>query len=492
MELRELDLPALRRWLVAAGASLTRHADALNRLNVFPVADADTGTNLAATLRDAIRAVADSPSHALPEASAELARACLVSARGNSGVILGRLVQGLADVVEADRLTTVDAAALARALEAAARLARDGVADPKPGTILTVAQAAADGTKADGSLAEASASAVRSADAALRATPTQLAALGRAGVVDAGGAGYLLVLQALDRVVRGRAGLVERDGPPDWLTAVPHLDPAAQGGGPAYEVMYLLADSDAGRVDALRQRLTEVGDSVVVAGGPALWSAHVHTDDVAAALEAGADAGRPYRFAVTRFADQDAAHGSVEGQRPDAHALVVVTSAPGMAALAEGAGARVVAADQQDASARVAEAVAAGSGVVLTDGPPAQAVVDAADLSPSVQRAGEHPAQLVALLDVLDPGAGAEQTRDCLARTLQDLRTDWTSGGVEEALATVERLVDDETELITLVSGVDATEQGEALAAALRRAHPDHEVVLVPDGCESGVAVGVE
>ncbi|MFC7978485.1 DAK2 domain-containing protein [Streptomyces cinereoruber] len=296
-ELVELDAEAVRTWCARAFDALGREREEIDAINVYPVADGDTGTNLYLTAEAAHRAVeavfaASGPDTA--ETVRAMAHGALLGARGNSGTILSQLLRGMATVL-ADGC---DGDHLARALAEAARAARQAVARPVEGTILTVASAAAGACAAGGPLVRVARDAYEGAATALTATSGQLDVLERAGVVDAGGRGLVAVLGALLETVTGRA--------PDHAAPVP-LPPAAPRekcageDGPAYEVIYLLEADDAA-VDLLRSRLDALGESLVVVGGDGLWNVHVHVDDAGAAVEAGVEAGRPHRIRITHFA----------------------------------------------------------------------------------------------------------------------------------------------------------------------------------------------
>ncbi|MGW1512582.1 DAK2 domain-containing protein [Streptomyces sp. NPDC002394] len=203
-ELVELDAAAVRTWCARALDALGQEREAIDAINVYPVADGDTGTNLYLTAEAAHQAVeavfaASAPDTA--ETVRAMAHGALLGARGNSGTILAQLLRGMAAVLAEGR----DGDHLARALAEAAASARRAVAHPVEGTVLTVATAAADGCAGGGTLADVAARAHDAAGAALAATPAQLDVLGRAGVVDAGGRGLVAVLGALLETVTGRA-----------------------------------------------------------------------------------------------------------------------------------------------------------------------------------------------------------------------------------------------------------------------------------------------
>ncbi|MEQ4302392.1 DAK2 domain-containing protein [Plantactinospora sp. B6F1] len=342
-----LDAAALHRWCAGGLAALKRHQDEINQLNVYPVPDGDTGTNLVLTMtsaEQALRLDRDDPGAPGRPAHARvlrlLARGALLGARGNSGVIVSQILRGLADAL--GDIPAVRGRAFAVALRAAGEAAYSAVAEPVEGTMLSVVTAAATAAvRADtDDLAAVTGAAATAADEALARTPEQLPALARAGVVDAGGRGLCVLLDALVEVVTGVA-----PDRPESAPAPPRrpLVAARETGSTeyAYEVQFLL-DTDPPAVRRLRAELARLGDSLVVVGdgadpiGVSTWNVHVHVNDVGAAIEAGVLAGRPYQISVTRFEDQfPAAAAPAEPVRSDApeRAVVVAASGPGLAAI---------------------------------------------------------------------------------------------------------------------------------------------------------------
>ncbi|MFC3961198.1 DAK2 domain-containing protein [Nocardia jiangsuensis] len=416
-----MDGTALLRWGRLCLAGLERTRSEINALNVFPIADADTGTNLLATMRAAMVAAGGAPGADVHAVAAAMARGATAGARGNSGIILSQVLRGIADAVrpEGDRPVPVDAAVLRAALARAAALVRESLSTPVEGTILTVLDAAAVAARACTErtpVAVAVAAAEGAADA-LGQTPDQLGVLREAGVVDAGARGLLVLLDALVEVTGGAAprrpdyrpapggaaalDVVEPDPlprqPPRAAACAPPLaeagsavadlvggaaafdvPPAAlpepgraragvarqaddarprgerevAGDGPAlgakhapcFEVMYLLTGTDETRVKQLRDRLGELGDSVVVVGdGEQTWSAHVHCADAGAAVEAGMAAGavrdiRIESFVITAVGP----HAPVRTSGPADRGILAVAAGDGAAALFRTAGAVVL------------------------------------------------------------------------------------------------------------------------------------------------------
>ncbi|MEV5611731.1 DAK2 domain-containing protein [Streptomyces sp. NPDC052225] len=362
-----LDVVAVRAWCSLALEALGRERAEIDAINVYPVADGDTGTNLYLTVESAHQAVEavfaglqagrEPAVPELPEVIRAMAHGALIGARGNSGTILAQLLRGMAQVLAADAGRDGDHAAgaapgaLRLALRRAAESAREAVAHPVEGTVLTVATAAADAAAdVDGDCGAVARAAYEGACTALDATPGQLAVLAGAGVVDAGGRGLVAVLRALTEAVSGEAAPVPRReengharvGAPS-PTAPLECAEEHGGPGPAFEVIYLL-EADDRHVARLRTRLDALGDSLVVVGGDGLWNVHVHVDDAGAAVEAGVEAGRPYRIRITHFGLGDAhtARSSAPPRERAQRAVVAVVPGDGLAGLYAEAGATTV------------------------------------------------------------------------------------------------------------------------------------------------------
>ncbi|QUI34084.1 DAK2 domain-containing protein [Streptomyces alfalfae] len=374
---QNLDAVAVRAWCRLALEALGGAREEIDAINVYPVADGDTGTNLYLTMESASQAVDaaftghEPAAPSLAQTVRAMAHGALIGARGNSGTILSQLLRGMAQVLggpdgegarEADH---ADGRTLELALRRAAESAYEAVAHPVEGTVLTVATAAAQAASAEGAgdceaVARAS---YEGARAALALTPGQLAVLGRAGVVDAGGRGLVAVLGALVAALSGekvsftsagggharvgtgsghaRVVAGADEGPPAVDRVAGCDDLPAGEGGPAFEVIYLLEADDAA-VARLRTRLDRLGDSLVVVGGDGLWNVHVHVDDAGAAVEAGVEAGRPHRIRITHFGLGDA-HTTPRPPRERAQrAIVAVVPGEGLAGLYAEAGATTV------------------------------------------------------------------------------------------------------------------------------------------------------
>jgi len=367
-------LPAAtwRAWIEHATVLLANNRARIDRMNVYPIADGDTGSNVLGTLQSARAEAAACWFAAGPPAAVDvalaIARGATLGARGNSGVILAQWYVGCADAVRADAIREEAPAdqLLHAALATGARRAWEAVSHPVEGTMLTVAKAAAQGSAdAGGDLQASVDAALAHAQLALHRTPSQLPVLAEAGVLDAGGAALVLVLQALQAAVGGRtvdAGdLPELDlGPSTPQITIPMRPirpvptrPASAQRGPvpsvttdggareqlAYEVMFTLRTADGERLANLRRELDALGDSLVMAGGPELWQVHLHVPDAqasTAALQAGLAAGQTERVRVSELVQTACRRDGPASPAP--RVLIAVTHGDGVTKLLHDSG----------------------------------------------------------------------------------------------------------------------------------------------------------
>lgn len=339
---RRLDGAAILSWAHTCVGDLITHADEINRLNVFPVADADTGTNMLFTMRAALAEASGDVGARPADVVSRLAHGALHGARGNSGMLLSQILRGLADVTAADAIE-IGGAAVAAALRRAEGLMVSALGgDVVAGTIVSVLQAAtaaAEHSSAAGvALGEVVAAAGDAAVVALEKTPDQLRVLAEAGVVDSGGRGLVVLLDALRATVTGYVPVRPVYEPrPVASTSAPA--PPAQ-----FEVMYQLTGCPAEAVTGLRERLEALGDSIALAESVpgAGLSVHVHTDDAGAAIEAGLAHGTARRIQISVLAATGkAAPAGFTAQR----AVLAVVDGDGAAELFAGEGATVLRAD---------------------------------------------------------------------------------------------------------------------------------------------------
>ena len=283
--------------------ALEDHKESINRLNVYPVPDGDTGTNMFLTVGSVLEEMEAVAFDDRDAVCAALSHGSLMGARGNSGVILSQVLRGMsACFAQAD---AIDGDVLASALTEASVAADGAVMKPVEGTILTVVREVA---RAAREAAETSAiltvveEALAEGEAALERTPEQLIVLREAGVVDAGGAGFLLLLHAILHVLDGRA-LPVAENSTEIASATISEQQHDELSELRYEVMYLLNAPDEA-IEGFKNVWAGLGDSIVVVGGDGLWNCHIHTDAIGPAIEAGIEVGRPQRIRVTDLAEE--------------------------------------------------------------------------------------------------------------------------------------------------------------------------------------------
>ncbi len=532
------DLPTVLRFCDIALAALGEAREEIDALNVYPVPDGDTGTNMFLTFESAHNAMLDAigdksggGAGGLGTAMAAFTRGALLGARGNSGVILSELIgafcRRLAAAGPEDSSGTVFAEGLALATEAGYA----AVGQPVEGTLLSVARAASDAAVRSASDDSARAGRVLRAAAtaareALARTPEQLPVLAQAGVVDAGGRGLCVILDAAETAVTGRRPV---SGQPSLGTrSIP--TPVAfrdlgdlTAEGPAYEVMFLL-DADDDRIPALRSALAGLGDSLVVVGGEGLWNVHVHVDDVGAAVEAGIEAGRPHRVRVTHFAEQADRRSSGRPPRRG-RSVVAVAAGAGLSELFVQAGATVVPGGpgRRPSTGQILESVTASGAaevIVLPNDRDSIAAAEAA--ARTVRETGDirisviptdAQVQGLAALAVHEPGRTFEQDIVEMTAAARHARSGAVTVAASQAMTmagpcepgdvlgviegdfvlvgqdlfevatgVLERLLGGGGELVTLVSGADAGDLAERCAVHLRDARPTVDVVVYPGG----------
>lgn len=483
-----LDGAAVRQWARAAADLLAVAAPQIDAVNVIPVPDADTGTNVRLTVAGgAARAEAEPPDGGTAVAARALAAGALTAARGSSGVIVSQWLAGFAAALPDE---PADATRVAAALQAAAVAAAGAVARPQEGTVLTVARLVGDRVRraadAGVTLPGLLGPALDEATSELARVSAEHPVLRGAHVVDAGACALLVVLEALDRTLTGRSG-----APLDWLpqhgVAADELAAwrAADAGG-AYEVMLLVRPDEPDAGSRLRERLGSVGDSVAVVGVDELWHVHVHTDDPAAAIEAARLGSRSQVVVrLVEGAAQQVAAGDDLG-------LVVATGEPGTARFLATGGAVVVVRCPEEAvtATHLARAVAdtgATQVVVLAgDDELAGPARDVADQVPgvSVELVGAPDAlsTAVASLAVLGArGSAAARADEAQAAVARLRAADVDAWG--DLAPTAEALVEDaagSAQALTVQHGPGAAyDDAVALREWLEGAYPDLDVVLL-------------
>jgi DAK2 domain fusion protein YloV len=535
--LQQLAPGDLRRIVSTYRDALRSHQDELNALNVYPVPDGDTGTNMALTLESVVGELDDAGgTPAMDEVCQAIRHGSLMGARGNSGVILSQILRGLADTFSP--LEAVSGTDVAAGLRRAADAAYQAVLRPVEGTILTVVRSAAESVERAVSEGETTLAGVleRAAGAArdaVASTPELLPVLREAGVVDAGGRGFELLLAACLNVVAG-APLPEAEEVHSRVEvaavgAGSAVGTTANGGGIAdlrYEVMFFLEAPDA-QIGGFRSQWGELGDSIVVVGGDGLWNCHVHTDDIGGAIEAGIAVGRPRDIRVTDLLEQvghddhalapPGPRAEAEPVAPVTTAVVAVAVGDGLRQLLHGLGVQQVVAGGQSmnpSTAQILEAVdaCAAEGVVVLPNnknivPVAKQVPELTDLPVAVVPTAAVVEALGALV-AYDPDASLDDNQAAMTEAAGRIRAgevtqavrdsvaecgpisngDWiaiTRDGIhaavksaaDAAVVLVDALVDDDAELVTVIVGEGADAGDTArLTEHLAAAHPHVEV----------------
>ncbi|HLY93274.1 MAG TPA: DAK2 domain-containing protein [Gaiellaceae bacterium] len=296
------DLDVVQHIVGAALASLEASRSRIDDLNVYPVPDGDTGTNLTMTVRAVADAVEESHASNRQSLARDVARGALMGARGNSGVIFSQIVRGAVDVL-AESTNGVDPGLAARALRGATDAAYRAVRRPVEGTMLSVIRELAEAAEAEApngtSLGDLLVTLVREGEAAVARTPEALQVLRDAGVVDAGGAGLL-------ELVRGVAAAVSGQPIPEAPAAEEHLGFEAihqELSRYRYCTVFLVEGKKLDR-DALEDQLEQLGDSLLVVGDENAIKVHVHTDDPGAALSRGTAVGTIDRIEIANMHEQ--------------------------------------------------------------------------------------------------------------------------------------------------------------------------------------------
>jgi DAK2 domain fusion protein YloV len=304
-----------KRAILAGHAWLEEHRDAINALNVFPVPDGDTGTNMSLTMRAATKAIADATETAIHVIAEKLSRGALMGARGNSGVILSQILRGLSTGL--DKKEAVTAQDFAAALSIAAQMAYRAVITPVEGTILTViresATAAQESAAQGADMVKLLEDVVTAARAAVARTPDLLPTLKQAGVVDAGGQGLTAIFEGMCRYARGESTqLSARDERTE--AAEIHKGRVSIEEEYGYEVVFLLHGENL-NLEEIRDTITRMGGvSTVVAGDTKLLKVHTHTPAPGQILDYGVSLGSLQDINIENLQEQSLRYAA-EGAR---------------------------------------------------------------------------------------------------------------------------------------------------------------------------------
>jgi fatty acid kinase len=509
----------VRQLARAALANLEAHRQRIDDLNVYPVPDGDTGTNLTLSVRSIVEALEASSATTPDELAKELTRAALMGARGNSGVIFSQIVRGFAAVL--GQSDEIDGAVLARAFRSASDAAYGAMRHPVEGTMLSVIRELAEEAELPdvGALpnAELLERVVARGDEALARTPEQLDVLREAGVVDAGGAGLLELVRGLAAGVTGKELSAAATAA---VGAEPGVDALHQELSRYRYCTTFVVEGDELDAEALERELERLGDSLLVVGDAAALKVHVHTDEPGAVLALatsrgtieGVEVANMHRQTVERERRLEAALASVPTLETG---LVAVVPGEGNRRLFERYGAtRVIEGGQtmNPSTAEIVEAIQATPAaevIVLPNNSNVQLAAEQAaglaDKPVRVVPSHSVPAGLAAIVRYL-PSSPPEENERAMRDALESVVTgevttasrDVELDGVEVrkgawlgladgavvasgadfddvAGAVVDQLLGDGREILTLLTGQDAPPL-DALLARIDELHPDVEV----------------
>ena len=529
-----VDGPGFKRLVKAGLGWLQNHQTAINALNVYPVPDGDTGTNMVLTMRSAWNEIADSPERNVGRVARQMAHGALMGARGNSGVILSQIWRGFARSL--DDKAVFRAEDLADACREASATAYKGVVKPVEGTILTVAKAVAetaeDSAEDTDDLVRILERIVFAAHETVLLTPSLLSVLEEAGVVDAGGQGLFIILEGMLRYMRG-----EPVGEDVRLTDSVDLvsEGIAHGDmGYAYDVQFLVV-GDSLQVDDIRREITKMGDCPLVVGDPTTIKVHVHVSDPGEPISYGASLGSlrdvvvedmqaQYQdFIVDRPVSSRGSISSTPDQDADGIGVVAVVPGEGLARVFQslGVGAVVRGGQTMNPSTKdlleAVESLPMDRVVILPNNGnvimAAEQTRELSDKKVEIVPTRFVPEGVAALL-ALNYQADLETNVDAMRRAMDDVETveitlatrSATVNGVEvtdgeviglhngelaasgDTIEGVTRKVlgeisSEDSEIITLYYGEDiGEEEASALADLLHEDWPEHDIEVISGG----------
>ncbi len=504
MALETLDPKNLANLMHCFRDALQDHKESLNSLNVYPVPDGDTGSNMAATLNSVVSEINSLEENAELENIMEaISHGSLMGARGNSGVIISQILRGFVSEIKSASRETIDANLFSQALSAAAAAAYEAVGNPVEGTILTVvretAEAAEKAVSEESSLLPVAEIAREAAKRSLDSTPELLPVLARAGVVDAGGSGFLLMMDSLLHVIDDRP-MPEPEAVTVSVDAlILDVHDETNNNGTRYEVMYFLEAPDDSIPD-FKKAWSEIGDSIVVVGGENIWNCHVHTNNIGAAVEAGISVGRPYDIRVTDLFEEVAEnHHDHEIADPVGCSVIAVANGDGIGEIFRSLGAtRIVHGGQSMNPStadllEAAEATASEHVIILPNNSNIVAVAEQVDsqTSKTVRVVETHTVtEGFASLLGYDPEATSEKNQTGMSQASQTVESGEITTAVRESTSEIgeikkgdflglqkgkvtviaativeatnnllKEMISNEHEIVTLVAGEDSNEK---------------------------------
>lgn len=524
------DLRDGRRFMHAIEYSLRWleiNAEAIDRLNVYPVPDGDTGTNMVLTLRAAIREATDNPSNNVDVVAANLARGALLGARGNSGVILSQIIRGLAEGLDGHREFGIPE--FSTALERAYQVGYKAVTNPVEGTILTVARDAGEAAQAAqtqvDSVEDLIAQVVDATRESVANTPNLLDVLAEAGVVDAGGQGLHVIYEGLLRSLRDEPlpESADLDRATDVFAAFAETHQADEHGF-CTEFVVHGADLDA---DAMRTEFAKIGESLLVVGDASLVRVHIHTEQPGQAINTAMSYGELDQLKADNMDLQQArnfegALSEASEPPPPANGVIAVASGDGLEEVFRSLGVDVVRGGQSmnPSAGELLEAIDRtpddwavvlpnNSNIYLT----ARQAAEQSDKNVHVIATRTLPQGFAAAL-AFNPADASEDNAEAMSEAAGDVTTLEVTQAVRDAvldgnpvaegeymgllddtfvargemphpviMQMLERVADDEPEALTIYVGqATPANQAEELAAEISERYPDMDVQTVAGG----------
>jgi len=504
MALETLDSKNLASLMYCFRDALQDHKENLNSLNVYPVPDGDTGSNMVATLNSVVSEIESLEENPELENIIEaISHGSLMGARGNSGVIISQILRGFVSEIKSASRKTIDANLFSEALSAASSAAYEAVGNPVEGTILTVvretAEAAEKAVSEESGLLSVAEIAREVAKHSLDSTPELLPVLARAGVVDAGGSGFLLMMDSLLHVIDDRP-MPE----PEVVTVsvdslILDVHDETSNSGTRYEVMYFLEAQD-DLIPDFKKAWSEIGDSIVVVGGENIWNCHVHTNNIGAAVEAGISVGKPYDIRVTDLFEEVAEnHHDHDVADPVGCSVIAVANGDGIGEIFRSLGAtRIVQGGQSMNPStadllEAAETTASEHVIILPNNSNIVAVAEQVDsqTSKTVRVVGTHTVtEGFASLLGYDPEATSDKNQTGMSQASQMVESGEITTAVRESTTEIgeikkgdslglqkgkvtviaetiveatknllKEMISDEHEIVTLIAGVDSNEK---------------------------------
>ena len=528
MALETLDPKNLANLMHCFRDALQDHKENLNSLNVYPVPDGDTGSNMAATLNSVVSEINSLEENAELENIIEaISHGSLMGARGNSGVIISQILRGFVSEIKSASRETIDANLFSEALSAAAAAAYEAVGNPVEGTILTVVRETAEATEKavseEHAFLQVAEIAREAAKRSLDSTPELLPVLARAGVVDAGGSGFLLMLDSLLHIIDDR--LMPE---PEVVTVsadslILDTHDEMSNSGTRYEVMYFLEAPDDSIPD-FKKAWSEIGDSIVVVGGENIWNCHVHTNNIGAAVEAGISVGKPYDIRVTDLFEEVAEnHHDHDIVDPVGCSVIAVANGDGIGQIFRSLGATLIVSGGQSMNPSTAdllkavEATASEHVIILPNNSNIVAVAEQVDsqTSKTVRVVGTHTVtEGFASLLGYDPEATSDKNQTGMVQASQMVESGEITTAVRESTSEIgeikkgdflglqkgkvtviaetiveaaknllNEMIDDEHEIVTLVAGEDSNEkETDQIVAWVSAEHEELEVEVHEGG----------